>query len=41
MRARVPAMSSVLVVDGGGSAKESGLLERISEVVKSCRPCAD
>ena len=31
MRARVPAMSPVLVVYGGGSAKASGLLESISE----------
>ena len=35
MRARVPAMSPVLVVYGGGSAKESGLLERISESLKA------
>ena len=35
MRARVPAMSPVLVVYGGGSAKASGLLERISESLKT------
>ena len=35
MRARVPTMSPVLVVYGGGSAKESGLLERISESLKA------
>lgn len=35
MRARVPAMSPVLVVYGGGSAKASGLLERISESLKA------
>ena len=40
MRARVPAMSPVLVVYGGGSAKESGLGAHL-RVVKSCRPCAD
>ena len=35
MRVRVPAMSPVLVVYGGGSAKASGLLERISESLKA------